>query len=69
MEKLTRILAVANGIEDGALVLRKSVALARRFGAHIELLLFDLADDLEVATLCAELVYDKVTVASMHPRI
>ena len=66
MEKLTRILAVANGIEDGALVLRKSVALARRFGAHIELLLFGLADDLEAATLCAVLAYDKVTVASMH---
>ena len=69
MEKLTRILAVANGIEDGALVLRKSVALARRFGAHIELLLFGLADDLEAATLCAVLAYDKVTVASMHPGI
>ena len=66
MEKLTRILAVANGIEDGSLVLRKSVALARRFGAHIELLLFGLADDLEAATLCAVLAYDKVTVASMH---
>jgi len=69
MEKLTRILAVANGIEDGALVLRKSVALARRFGAHIELLLFGLADDLEAATLCAVLAYDKVTVASMHPGV
>jgi hypothetical protein len=66
VEKLTRILAVANGIEDGSLVLGKSVALARRFGAHIELLLFGLADDLEAATLCAVLAYDKVTVASMH---
>jgi nucleotide-binding universal stress UspA family protein len=69
MEKLTRILAVAAGIEDGALVLEKSVALARRFGAHIELLMFDIADDLELATLCAELAYDKVTVASMHPGV
>ena len=65
MEKLTRILAVANGINDGALVLGKSVALARRFGAHIELLLFT-RDDREFAKLYAELAYDKVTVASMH---
>ena len=66
MEKLTRILAVADGINDGALVLGKSVALARRFGAHIELLLFNTIGAREFATLYAELAYEKVTLASMH---
>ena len=49
MEKLTQILAVANGIDDAAIVLGKSVALARRFGAHIELLLPDSVDTRELA--------------------
>ena len=66
MEKLTRILAVANGINDGALVLGKSVALARRFGAHIELMLFNTIGAREFAKLYAELAYDKVTLASLH---
>jgi nucleotide-binding universal stress UspA family protein len=66
VEKLTRILAVANGIEDAAIVLGKSVALARRFGAHVELLLSDSVDTRESAKLCADLAYDEVTLASVH---
>jgi nucleotide-binding universal stress UspA family protein len=66
MEKLSRILAVANGIDECALVLGKSVELARRFGAHIELLLFGKVDAREIAKLHSELSYDKVTFASMH---
>jgi universal stress protein E len=66
MEKLTRILAVAKGMEDGALVLGKSVALARRFGAHVELLVFDQVEAQELAKMCANVAYDKFTLASMH---
>ena len=66
MEKLTRILAVANGIDECALVLGKSVELARRFGAHIELMLFGKVEPREIAKLHSELAYDKVTLASMH---
>jgi nucleotide-binding universal stress UspA family protein len=66
MEKLTRILAVAKGIEDGATVLGKSVTLARRFSAHVELLLFDHVDAHELAKMCANVAYDKFTLASMH---
>jgi len=66
MEKLTRILAVVDGIKECALVLGKSVALARRFGAHVELLLFGTVDAGEIAKLHAELAYGKVTFASMH---
>jgi nucleotide-binding universal stress UspA family protein len=61
MEKLTRILAVANGIDECALVLGKSVGLARRFGAHIELLWFGTADAREIAKLLSELAYDEVS--------
>jgi nucleotide-binding universal stress UspA family protein len=66
MEKLTRILAVANGIEDGANVLGKAVAVARRFGARIELLLPDSKHAHELAKLCTELAFDEVTLASVH---
>ena len=66
MEKLTRILAVADGMNGGAQVLQKSVALARRFGAHIEVQLFDTTNAREIAKLHAELAYDKITLASMH---
>jgi nucleotide-binding universal stress UspA family protein len=66
MEKLTRILAVAKGIEDGTAVLGKSVALARCFGAYVELLLLDSVDPHELAKLCADVAYDKVILASMH---
>ena len=66
MEKLTRILAVANGVEDGAAVLGKSVSLARRFGAHVELLLFGSVDAHTIATMCANATYDKFSLVSMH---
>lgn len=66
MEKLTRILAVANGIGESGLVLGKSVGLARRFGAHIELMLFGAVDAREIAKIHSELAYDKVTLVSMH---
>src|SRR5688572_1105862 len=66
MEKLTRILAVAQGIEEGATVLGKSVTLARRFGAHVELLMLGNVDAQELAKLCADAGYDKLTLASLN---
>ncbi|MEJ0085167.1 MAG: universal stress protein [Pseudomonadota bacterium] len=65
MEKLTRILAVADKVEDGAVLLEKAVALARRFGAHIELLLHESLHAQAFATLCSTLHYDEVTLSSM----
>lgn len=66
MEKLTRILAVVDKVEDGPVLLEKSVALARRFGARIELLLHESLHMQAFATLCATLHYDEVTLASVH---
>jgi universal stress protein E len=66
MEKLTRILAVVDKVEDGAVLLEKAVALARRFGARIELLLHESLHARSFATLCSTLRYDEVTLASVH---
>ena len=66
MEKLTRILAVVDKVEDGAVLLEKAVALARRFGAHVELLLHESLHAQAFATLCSTLHYDEVTLASVH---
>jgi len=65
MEKLTRILAVVDKIEDGAVLLEKGVALARRFGARVELLLHESLHAQSFATLCSTLRYDEVTLASV----
>jgi universal stress protein E len=66
MEKLTRILAVVERVEDGAVLLEKAVTLARRFGAHIDLLLHESLHMQAFATLCSTLHYDEVTLVSMH---
>lgn len=66
MEKLTRILAVVDKVEDGAVLLEKAVALARRFGARIELLLHESLQVRAFATLCTTLHYDEVTLTSVH---
>jgi hypothetical protein len=66
VEKLTRILAVAERVDDGPVLLEKAVALARRFGAHIELLLHESLHAQAFATLCSTLHYDEVTLASVN---
>jgi universal stress protein E len=65
MEKLTRILAVVDRVEDGAVLLEKSVSLARRFGARVELLLHESLHEQAFATLCSTLHYDEVTLTTM----
>lgn len=66
VDKLTRILTVAGDPKDAALVLAKSIALARQFGARVELLLSEPAHADEFARLCASLAYDEVTLSSVH---
>ena len=66
MEKLTRILAVVDKVDDGAVLLEKAVILARRFGAHVELLLHESLHAQAFATLCTALRYDEVTLSSVY---
>jgi nucleotide-binding universal stress UspA family protein len=65
MEKLSSILAVVEESTSGAPVLDKAVALARCFGAKVELLVADSLLTPEFATRCAALRYDEVTLASL----
>lgn len=62
MEKLTSILAVAEDAAAGAVVLDKSVLLARAFGAHVDLIVADTSLLKEFAARCSALVYYEVTV-------
>jgi nucleotide-binding universal stress UspA family protein len=66
MEKLTSILAVVERPEEGAIVLDKAVALARHFGARVELLVADRAYARAFASFCAALDYHEVTLRGMH---
>ena len=66
MEKLTSILAVVENSESGAVVLDKAVALARAFGARVDLLVADSLLTPEFASRCAARVYDEVTLCSLH---
>ena len=66
MEKITRILAVVERRENGALVLEKTVALARRFGAVVDLMLSDAAFTADLSTLCRVMKYDEVVLSSVH---
>lgn len=66
MEKLTSILAVVDELEPGIVVLEKAVRLARRFGAHVELLIADDAQLNFFASRCAGLDYDSLTLFSAH---
>jgi len=66
MEKLTRILAVVERREDGLAVIEKAVALARCFGARVELLVGEVAHARELATHCDVMRYDEVTLTNLH---
>lgn len=66
VEKLTSILAVVEGLESGIVLLEKAVRLARRFGAHVELLIADDAQLHALAPRCAALDYDNLTLFSSH---
>jgi nucleotide-binding universal stress UspA family protein len=66
VEKITRILAVAENPEDGAIVLDKAVAAARCFGAQVDLLIADATHAPALAALCMERDYDCVTLGSVH---
>jgi nucleotide-binding universal stress UspA family protein len=65
VEKLTRILLVADGLEPGAKLLEKTVHLARRFGARVELLLDERGDSKGFASLCSERGYEEVILSSV----
>lgn len=66
MEKISRILAVAEDPEDGVVVLDKAVAAARCFGARVELLVADGVHAPAFATLCTARGFDAVTLNSAH---
>jgi nucleotide-binding universal stress UspA family protein len=66
VEKVTRILAIVERRENGALVLEKAVALARRFGARVDLMLPDGSFVADLATLCHVMKYDEVVLSSVH---
>ncbi len=66
MEKLSRILAVAERAEDGPVLLEKSVALARRFGAHVDVLVTDAAQMRALMALCTAHGYDEIVMSSVY---
>jgi len=66
MEKITRILAVAENSQSGSVVLEKAVAAARHFGAKVDLLVADVAHTQALAACCTALGYDGVTLSSVH---
>jgi len=65
MEKLTSILLIAEGVESGTRILEKTIQLARRFGARVELLLGDSRDAEDFASLCSTRGYDEVVLSSV----
>ena len=66
MEKITRILAVAESPQDGIIVLDKAVAAARCFGAQVELMVADAAHAHAFASASTKLGYDGVMLSSVH---
>ena len=66
MEKLTSILAVAASPDQVPLVLDKSVAVARCFGARVEVLVTDSETARAVGMHSAERDYDNVTFCCLH---
>ena len=66
MEKLTSILLIAEGVESGTKILEKTILLARRFGARVELLLGEPRDLKVFAALCAARGFDEVVLCSVH---
>jgi nucleotide-binding universal stress UspA family protein len=66
MEKLSLILAVAERPDDGAIVLDKAVAVARCFGARVELMIAEVAHAQALSRHCSVQGYDEVTLSSVH---
>ena len=65
MEKLTCILAMVDHGREGFVVLDKAAALARRFGARVELMVPDFVQMLPFTRRCTELAYDQVTLSGI----
>jgi nucleotide-binding universal stress UspA family protein len=66
MEKITRVLAVVERRENATLVLEKAVALARRFGARVDLMMGDSAFASDLSTACRDMNYREVVMCSLH---
>ena len=66
MEKLTSILLIAEGVASGTKILEKTILLARRFGARVELLLGDPREMKVFAALCAARSFEEVVLCSVH---
>jgi nucleotide-binding universal stress UspA family protein len=66
LDKLTSILAVVDRPEAGGAILDKSVALARRFGAPIDMIVGDPAHARALTSLCSRLGYRNVTIEIMN---
>jgi nucleotide-binding universal stress UspA family protein len=66
MEKVTCVLAVIEEPEEGAAVLGKAVAVARRFGARVDLMICEVKHAQAFSTLCSTSGYDEVTLSSVH---
>lgn len=66
MEKVTRILAIVERPAQGAVVLEKAVAIARRFGASVELMFGETAMAVGLAKLCDVMGYREVLLSSIH---
>jgi hypothetical protein len=62
MEKLTRILAIAERTGDVPSVLEKSVSLARRSGARVEIVVTNAEQMRSVMKLCCARTWDEVRV-------
>ena len=66
MEKLTSILAIVPTELDVPLLLHKTVALARCFGARVEMLAWDTEVTRTIERLCQEHHYTEVSISSAH---
>jgi universal stress protein E len=66
MDKVTRILAVAENPVDGIIVLDKAVTTARCLGAQVELLIADVAHVQAFAERCLSRHYDCVTLSRVR---
>ena len=66
MEKLTRILAVVESRENGAVVLEKAVTLARCCGARVELMVAELTHGADLAAMCRAMNYNEVTLSRVR---
>jgi nucleotide-binding universal stress UspA family protein len=61
LEKFTCILAIVDRPEAAGVILDKTMALARRFGVRVELLIGDSLHRRALAILCSKLGYEEVT--------